>query len=159
MLSKANALRDHRIFEEFAFYMVSIDQDRCIKKEFELHGKFYAIDFDLCMSVFRWAEFRNTKSGIRIHTQIDIVTEISVFYRINNAKVHDVNSMDWFTYEPLACCVFDRVYFDLARLYNVFGAFFIIREKGKPAYEIIDGESILGRDWQCAQRPEEDRGD
>ena len=24
MLSKANALRDHRIFEEFAFYMVSI---------------------------------------------------------------------------------------------------------------------------------------
>ena len=36
-------------------------------------------------------------------------------------------------------------YFDLARLYkiNVFGAFFIIREKGKPAYEIVDGESIL----------------
>jgi IS4 transposase len=97
------------------------------------------------MSVFRWAEFRSTKSGIRIHTQIDIVTEIPVFYRITNAKVHDVNSMDWFTYEPLACYVFDRGYFDLARLYriNVFGAFFIIREKGKPAYEIVDGESIL----------------
>ena len=52
-----------------------------------------------------------TKSGIRIHTQIDIVTEIPVFYRITNAKVHDVNSMDWFTYEPLACYVFDRGYF------------------------------------------------
>ena len=26
MLSKANTLRDHRIFEEFAFYMVSIAQ-------------------------------------------------------------------------------------------------------------------------------------
>ena len=51
------------------------------------------------MSVFRWAEFRSTKSGIRIHTQIDIVTEIPVFYRITNAKVHDVNSMDWFTYQ------------------------------------------------------------
>jgi transposase len=148
MLSKANSLRDHRIFEEFAFYMVSIAQTRRITKEFELHGKFYAIDsttIDLCMSVFRWAEFRSTKSGIRIHTQIDIVTEIPVFYRITNAKVHDVNSMDWFTYEPLACYVFDRGYFDLARLYhiNAFGAFFIIREKGKPAYEIVDGESIL----------------
>jgi hypothetical protein len=148
MLSKANSLRDHRIFEEFAFYMVSIAQTRRITKEFELHGKFYAIDsttIDLCMSVFRWAEFRSTKSGIRIHTQIDIVTEIPVFYRITNAKVHDVNSMDWFTYEPLACYVFDRGYFDLARLYRIhaFGAFFIIREKGKPAYEIIDGESIL----------------
>ena len=148
MLSKANSLRDHRTFEEFAFYMVSIAQTRRITKEFELHGKFYAIDsttIDLCMSVFRWAEFRSTKSGIRIHTQIDIVTEIPVFYRITNAKVHDVNSMDWFTYEPLACYVFDRGYFDLARLYhiNAFGAFFIIREKGKPAYEIVDGESIL----------------
>ena len=148
MLSKANALRDHRIFEEFAFYMVSIAQAKRITKKFELHGRFYAIDsttIDLCMSVFRWAEFRSTKSGIRIHTQIDIVTEIPVFYRITNAKVHDVNSMDWFTYEPLACYVFDRGYFDLARLYriSVFGAFFIIREKGKPAYEIVDGESIL----------------
>ena len=148
MLSKANTLRDHRIFEEFAFYMVGIAQSKRITKEFELHGRFYAIDsttIDLCMSVFRWAEFRSTKSGIRIHTEIDIATEIPVFYRITNAKVHDVNSMDWFTYEALACYVFDRGYFDLARLYriNAFGAFFIIREKGKPAFEIVDGESIL----------------
>ena len=148
ILSRANSLRDHRIFEEFAFYMVSIAQSKRITKEFELHGRFYAIDsttIDLCMAVFRWAEFRSIKSGIRIHTQIDIVTEIPVFYRITNARVHDVNSMDWFTYEPLASYVFDRGYFDLARLYriHVFGAFFIIREKGKPEYEIVDGESIL----------------
>ena len=148
MLSKANLLRDHHIFEEFAFHMVSIAQSKRITKEFELHGRFYAIDsttIDLCMSVFRWAEFRSTKSGIKVHTQIDIATEIPVFYRITNAKVHDVNSMDWFTYEALACYVFDRGYFDLTRLYkiHVFGAFFIIREKGKPAYEIVDGESIL----------------
>lgn len=148
MLSKANTLRDHRIFEEFAFYMVSVAQSKRITKEFELHGRFYAIDsttIDLCMSVFRWAEFRSTKSGIRIHMQIDISTEIPVFYRITNAKVHDVNSMDWFTYEPNACYVFDRGYFDLARLYriNASGAFFIIREKGHPAYEIVDGEDIL----------------
>ena len=147
-LSKANNLRDHRIFEEFAFYMVSIAQSKRITREFELHGRFYAIDsttIDLCMSVFKWAKFRSTKSGIKIHTQIDIVTEIPVFYRITNAKVHDVNAMDWFTYEPLACYVFDRGYFDLARLYAIhtLGAFFILREKGKPAYEIVDGEGML----------------
>ena len=148
MLSKANTLRDHRIFEEFAFHMVTSAQSKRITKEFELHGRFYAIDsttIDLCMSIFRWAEFRSTKSGIRIHTQIDIATEIPVFYRITNAKVHDVNSLDWFTYESLACYVFDRGYFDLTRLYqiHVLGAFFIIREKGKPDYEIVDGESLL----------------
>ena len=148
MLSKANTLRDHRIFEEFAFYMVSIAQAKRITKEFELHGRFFAVDsttIDLCMSVFRWAKFRSTKSGIKIHTQIDIATEIPVFYRITNAIVHDVNSMDWLTYEPLACYVFDRGYFDLARIYEIEAshAFFIIREKGQPAYDIVDGESIL----------------
>ena len=116
LLSKASLLRDHRIFEEFAFYMVAIAQSKRFTKEFELHGRFYAVDstiIDLCMSVFKWAEFRTTKSGIRIHTQIDIATEIPVFYRITNAKVHDVNSMDWLTYEPLACYVFDRGYLTL----------------------------------------------
>ncbi|MBQ0071463.1 MAG: IS4 family transposase, partial [Spirochaetales bacterium] len=95
ILSKSNTLRDYRIFEEFAFYMVGQAQRRRITKEFELHGRFYAVDsttIDLCLSVFRWAEFRTTKSGIRIHTQIDIATEIPVFYRITTAKIHDVNS-------------------------------------------------------------------
>jgi transposase len=97
------------------------------------------------MSVFRWAKFRSTKSGIKIHTQIDIVTEIPAFYRITNAAIHDVNAMDWLTYEPNACYVFDRGYFDLARLYaiHVSMAFFIIREKRRPEYEIVDGEELL----------------
>ena len=151
ILSKANSIRDYRIFEEFAFHMVAIAQSKRLTREFELHGRFYAVDsttIDLCLSVFRWAEFRTTKSGIRIHTQIDIVTEIPVFYRITNAQVHDVNFMDWLTYEPLACYVFDRGYFDLARLYkiNCSEAFFIIREKFHPTYEIESGIDFEERD-------------
>lgn len=147
-LSKANNFRDSRIFEEFALYMVSLAQKRRITREFELHGRFYAVDsttIDLCMSLFGWAKFRSTKSGIKLHAQVDIVTEIPVFYRITNANVHDVNIMDRLTYEPLACYVFDRGYFDLARLYRIAEseAFFVIREKKRPAYEVIDGEDVL----------------
>ena len=147
-LSKANNLRDYHIFEEFAFHMVFLAQKRRITREFELHGRFYAVDsttIDLCMSVFRWAEFRSTKSGIKIHTQIDIATEIPVFYRITAARLHDVNAMDWLTYEPLACYVFDRGYFDLARLFSIeqSGAFFIIREKFRPDYIVEVGDDLL----------------
>lgn len=146
-LSKANNFRDSRIFEEFALYMVSLAQKRRITREFELHGRFYAVDsttIDLCMSLFGWAKFRSTKSGIKLHAQVDIVTEIPVFYRITNANVHDVNIMDRLTYEPLACYVFDRGYFDLARLYRIAESeAFVIREKKRPAYEVIDGEDVL----------------
>ena len=147
-LAKANMLREPRIFEEFAFYMVSLAQRRRITKKFELHGRFYAVDsttIDLCMSIFRWALFRSTKSGIKVHTQIDIITEIPVFYRITNAKDGDCKAMDWIEYESNACYIFDRGYFDLARLFRIHlcGAFFVIREKGKPKIEIVDGEDML----------------
>ena len=147
-LAKANMLREPRIFEEFAFYMVSLAQQRRLTKKFELHGRFYAVDsttIDLCMSLFRWALFRSTKSGIKVHTQIDIITEIPVFYRITNAKVGDCKAMDWIEYESNACYIFDRGYFDLARLFRIHlcGAFFVIREKGKPKIGIVDGEDML----------------
>ncbi len=148
ILSTANTLRNPRIFEEFAFHMVGIAQNKRITRDFELHGKFYAVDsttIDLCLSVFRWAKFRSTKSGVKIHTQIDIVTEIPVFYRITNAIVHDVNAMDWITYESNACYVFDRGYFDFSRLFAIekSGASFIIREKFRPDYEVVEGEDLL----------------
>lgn len=98
---------------------------------------------------FLWAHFRSTKSGIRVHTQIDIVTEIPVFYRITNTKVHDTKFMDVITDKPLACYVFDRGYFDLVRLFAIHlcNAFFIIREKVKPEYEVLSGEELLdGKD-------------
>ena len=151
ILSKANSIRDYRIFEEFAFHEVAIPQSKRLTKEFELHGRIYAVDsttIDLCLSVLRQADCRTTKSGIRNHTQIDIVTEIPVFYRITNTQVHHVNFMDWLTYEPLACYVFDRGYFDLARLYeiNCSEAFFIIREKFHPNYEIESRIDLEERD-------------
>lgn len=150
-LSKANMLRESKIFEEFASLMISEAQSKRITKDFELHGKFYAVDsttIDLCLSLFRWANFRSTKSGIKMHTQIDIITEIPVFYRITNANVHDSKAMDWISYEPYACYVFDRGYFDLARLFsiNLTGAFFIIREKGRPEYKINLGDEVLTGD-------------
>jgi len=88
VFSKANSLRHSGIFENFALFIVSIAQIKRITKEFKLHGRFYTIDsttIDQCMSVFSWAKFRSTKSGIKIHTQIDIATEIPVFYRNRHA--------------------------------------------------------------------------
>ena len=148
VLSKANQLRDYNVFEQFAYHMINIAQNKRIDREFELHGKFYAFDsttIDLCMSIFDWAKFKSTKSGIKIHTKVDIVTEIPTSFAITDANVNDINAMDWINYEPLACYIFDRGYFDFSRLYRIteVNSFFVIREKGRHKYEIISGEDIL----------------
>jgi hypothetical protein len=147
-LAKANANREFKIFEEFAYKMIAIAQEKRITKDFEIAGRFYAFDsttIDLCLSLFWWASFRKTKGGIKMHTLYDVVTQIPAFLHITEAKVHDMNAMDEIPYEPNAYYIFDRGYFDLARLFkiDIIGSNFIIRERGKLQYEIIEGEDLL----------------
>ena len=147
-LSKANENRDYHIFEKFAYKMIDIAQKKRLTREFEIEGRFYAFDsttIDLCLSFFWWAKFRKAKSGIKIHTLFDIATQIPAFIHITEAKVHDMNAMEEIPYEPNAYYIFDRGYFDLARLYNIdiIKSNFVIRQRGKLKYEIIQGDELL----------------
>jgi len=143
----ANANRDYKIFEELAHYMINLAQSKRLDREFVLHGKFYAFDsttIDLCLSLFQWALFRTTKGGIKVHTMFDVVTQIPTYIHITEAKVHDVNAMDDIPYEPYAFYIFDKGYYDLARLYriNIIDSYFVIRQKAHLNYEIVDGEDM-----------------
>lgn len=147
-LSRANAQRDYRVFEGFAYYMVELAQRKRVGKRFVIPGKYYAFDsttIDLCMGLFEWATFRKTKSGIKIQTQFDISTQVPADFFITNASVHDIKALDHIQIEPLACYIFDKGYFDLARMFRIQqqNAFFVIREKGRRPYGIIEGEDIL----------------
>ena len=149
ILSKCNSYRDWHVFENFAYHMINLAQRTRIGSEFCIEGKFYAFDsstIDLCMSIFKWASFRSTKSGIKHHTQLDIVTQIPKMVHITKARIHDVNAMDVIEYEPQAGYIFDRGYWDLSRLYHInqVNAFFVIREKRRPEYAVetcVDIES------------------
>ena len=128
--------------------MIDIAQKKRLTREFEIEGRFYAFDsttIDLCLSFFWWAKFRKTKSGIKIHTLFDVATQIPAFIHITEAKVHDMNAMEEIPYEPNAYYIFDRGYFDLARLYHIdiIKSNFVIRQRGKLQYEIIQGEELL----------------
>ena len=89
-LSKANEQRDYRIFEEFAFFMITEARKRRIQKIFERDGHVYAFDsttIDLCLSVFEWAKFRKHKGGIKMHTLSTQCVELLVAQRIANLRV------------------------------------------------------------------------
>lgn len=150
-LSYANANRDYKIFEEFAYHMINLAQSKRITKPFVLNGKFYAFDsttIDLCMSLFEWAYFRKTKSGIKVHTLFDVVIQIPTYIHITEAILHDVNAMDEIPYEPNAFYIFDKGYYDLARLYRIqsIGSMFIIRAKEHLKYEVAAGDELLDGD-------------
>ena len=65
-LSRANAQRDCRVFEGFAYYMVELAQRKRVGKQFVIPGKYYAFDsttIDLCMSLFEWATCSTKTAG------------------------------------------------------------------------------------------------
>lgn len=133
-LAKANENRDYRIFEDFAFYMISEARKKRVNDIFKLNGNVYVFDsttIDLCLKLFPWANFRTHKGGIKIHTLYDVETQVPAFVHITEAKINDVKAMDVIPYESGSFYVFDRAYNDYHRLYKIhmMDSFFVVRAK------------------------------
>lgn len=135
-LANANAVRDWRIYADFAQVLIRQAQVLYAGEELdvELQEMAYALDsttIDLCLSLFPWAQFRSHKGAIKLHTLLDIKTQIPTCITITHGKVHDVNVLDWLVFEPGAIYIMDRGYLDFARLYQLHQtpAFFLTRLK------------------------------
>ena len=135
-LSNANKVRDWCIYADLAQSLIHIARGLYIDEDFgvELDQTVYALDsttIDLCLSVFPWAHFRQTKAAIKLHTLLDLRGNIPTFIHISDGKLHDINVLDVLLPEPGAFYIMDRGYLDFDRLYTltVTAAFFVIRAK------------------------------
>jgi len=83
------------------------------------------------LSAFWWAKFRRNKGGIKLHTLLDINTQIPAFVHITPSSVHDMNAMDFLFYETGAYYILYRGYVNYIGLYKItqHSAFFVVRAK------------------------------
>jgi Domain of unknown function (DUF4372)/Transposase DDE domain len=135
-LANANAVRDWRIYCDFAQSLIGIARGLYADEPLgvELKQTVYALDsttIDLCLSVFPWAPFRSTKAAVKLHTLLDLRGPIPSFVFISDGKLHDVNILDQLEPEPGAFYVMDRGYIDFERLarFHHAGSFFVTRAK------------------------------
>ncbi len=135
-LADANEKRDWRIYCDFAQVLIAQARKLYAEDDFglQLQETVYALDastIDLCRSLFPWARFRSTKSGIKMHALLDLRGNIPSFVSITDAKLHDVNILDELLPEPGSIYVMDRAYLDFERLFRMHRglAFFILRAK------------------------------
>ena len=135
-LANANAVRDWRIYADFAQSLIGIARPLYVDEPFgvDLKDTVYALDattIDLCLSVFPWAPFQSTKAAIRLHTLLDLRGNIPTFIHISDGKLHEVSVLDRLLPEPGAFYILDRGFIDFARLYRFHqaGSFFVIRAK------------------------------
>ena len=135
-LANANKVRDWRIYAEFANALISTARALYIHEDFggKLDQTVYALDsttIDLCLSVFPWAKFMQSKGAVKLHTLLDLRGSIPSFIYVSDGKLHDVNILDYLIPEPGAIYIMDRGYLDFERLFHLSqsASFFVIRAK------------------------------
>jgi hypothetical protein len=120
-LADASERRDWQLFESLG--------QRLITQALELHKHdahplglqepLYAMDstvIDLCLTLFPWADFTQTKAAVKAHTVIDLRGCIPVFLSITEGRVNDLNLLGDIALPEHATVVLDRGYIDFARL-------------------------------------------
>lgn len=144
-LADANETRDWRIFADFAHSLIRVArplyEDSPLDIDFgaDLEARLYALDatvVDLCLTLFPWAQFRRAKSAVKLHTLLEVRTNIPVFIDITAGSRHEVNILDGLELPPGSYLVMDRAYIDFQRLYRLhqLGIYFFIRAKDNLAY-------------------------
>ena len=137
-LADANEQRDWRLWEDLAKGLMRKARALYAGEDLglDLDNTIYALDsttIDLSLTLFPWADFRQTKACIKMHTQIDLRGPIPTCIHITGARQHDVGWLDSLLFEPGAFYLMDRGYMDFARLFLIAnaGAFFVTRAKSK----------------------------
>jgi len=136
-LADANESRDWRIYADFAQILIAEAKTLYVHEDFGVElqeATVYALDsttIDLCLALFPWARFRQTKAAVKLHTLLNLRGSIPEFIHISEGKMHDVKVLDLLVPQPGAYYVMDRGYVDFARLYTIHQslAFFVTRAK------------------------------
>ncbi len=135
-LADANEQRDWRLWESLAKLLMRKARPLYAGEDLglDLDNTIYALDsttIDLSLTLFPWADFRQTKAGVKLHTQIDLRGPIPTCIHITGARQGDVGWLDNLFFEAGSFYLMDRGYMDFARLILIAnaGAFFVTRAK------------------------------
>ncbi|MFQ6678823.1 MAG: IS4 family transposase [Fidelibacterota bacterium] len=140
--SDANRDRTHEIFQEVFYHLVQKTQHISTKKRFRFKNKVKVLDsttISLCLSLFPWAKFRQSKGAIKLHCEYELEKQIPTFLTITDGKSSDIRVARKMSFEKGTILVIDRGYVDYSwlNLLNLQGVFFVTRLKGNVKYRVI----------------------
>jgi putative transposase len=144
-LADANRTRPLGILEDTYKAVLSRAKEICPERHgFRFKGEVRALDssvIDLCLSLSPWAKFRKGRSGIKLHTAIDVAGDLPDFLVITRAKRHDVPiARQYFHPKPGSTVVFDRGYWSAEWLseLNEEKIFFVTRTRKNNRFKVVE---------------------
>jgi hypothetical protein len=138
-LSYANARRPWQLFERLFYDELALVQNVAPKKKLRFKNKLLSLDatiVDLCLSLFDWARFRQTKGAIKMHLLLDHDGYLPVFAHLSEGNVHELRVAKSLSLPKGSIVVMDRAYIDYRQFarWTKAGIFFVTRLKAKADY-------------------------
>lgn len=158
--SRVNNEQPWQLYEALFYKLLGRCQPIAGKHSFRFHNKLYSMDastIDLCLSVFPWAEFRQTKGAVKIHTVLDHDGLIPSFMDITDGKTHDVTVARTLELPKGSILTMDRGYVDYAwfQLLDTKGIYFVTRSKINMRYRVVKRNKVVkGSGITCDQHIE-----
>ncbi len=117
------------------------------KKPFRFKNKLFSLDatlIELCVTLFDWATYRQTKGAIKLHLLLDHDGYLPVFCSMTEGNVHEVNIAHTLKFPKGSILAIDRGYVDYEQFarWTETGIFFVTREKDNAAYRVIEKREV-----------------
>jgi len=147
-LSRINASKPYALYEALFGKLLSRCQTKVPGHDFRFRHPLYSLDastIDLCLSVFPWADFRTTKSGVKLHVGLNHSGYLPEFVTITEGKCHDVTIGRTFKFPKGSMVAIDKGYNDYAwykRLTDK-GIYFVTRLKTNAKYRVVARRAVL----------------
>jgi len=148
-LSYANKHRPWELYQSVFYHLL----ERCRlvapskRRRFRFRNKLLSLDsstIDLCLGLFPWAKFRQTKGAVKLHLLLDHDGYLPTWAWITEGKKHDVKAAQGLDLPRGSVVAFDRAYND----YSLFGdwsgkgVYFVTRLKSNAVYEVVEYREI-----------------
>jgi Transposase DDE domain/Domain of unknown function (DUF4372) len=138
-LSYANARRPWQLFESLFYDQLALAQSLAPKKKLRFKNKLLSLDatvIDLCLSMFNWATFRQTKGAVKLHLLLDHDGYLPVYAHLSEGNVHELRVAKSLHFPKGSVVVMDRAYVDYRQFahWTKAGIFFVTRLKENANY-------------------------
>jgi len=138
-LSYANARRPWQLFESLFYDQLALAQSLAPKKKLRFKNKLLSLDatvIDLCLSMFNWATFRQTKGAVKLHLLLDHDGYLPVYAHLSEGNVHELRVAKSLHFPKGSVVVMDRAYVDYGQFarWTKAGIFFVTRLKENANY-------------------------
>ena len=138
-LSYANGRRPWQLFEALFYSILEVARASAPGKRLRFKNKLFSLDatvVELCLEMFDWAKYRQTKGAIKLHVLLDHDGYLPVYAHVTEGNVSEIEIARALSLPKGSIVVMDRGYIDykLFSRWTKQGIRFVTRLKEKADY-------------------------